>query len=222
MSSWKRRFNPSQLERKRLSDRLNQRRTRKQTKEYVAELEKRIQILTRGTHETLIDQLIKENNVLRASLSGHRANTEAVTSRAKERLEGGESCPSDELFPSQNVQHGHSRFDQTLDQFGQSVVKVDEATGFGCISPSPCLGLQSVDQTLHGSSTSTTSIVFQAASLVLPSCFGQTALPLTQRQWIQCILMWKTVNSHASNCYFLHSHFNLETGPTSLTIGKLV
>lgn len=69
MSSWKRRFNPTQLERKRRSDRLNQRLTRKQTKEYIAELEKRIQILIHGEHETLINQLIKENNDLRASLS---------------------------------------------------------------------------------------------------------------------------------------------------------
>lgn len=222
MSSWKRRFNPTQLERKRRSDRLNQRLTRKQTKEYIAELEKRIQILIHGEHETLINQLIKENNDLRASLSRQQTKTEETISRARECLEGGELYSSEEPFPCQDAQHGQSVFDQTLSQLGQTVDEANEAITFDFIRPSPCLVLQSVDQALPCSSSFTTSIVFEAASLVLPSSFGQRALPLTQTQWVQSILMWKIVNSHASNCYFLLSHFNLQREPTCLTVGKFV
>ncbi|KAF5011153.1 hypothetical protein FDECE_2717 [Fusarium decemcellulare] len=173
----------------------------------------------RGEHTTLINHLIQENNDLRASLNRYQAQKEEAALHEREYLEDQESCPNDELVPPRNAQYGQFRFDQASSQPHHSMGESKQATGFDLISPSPFHFLQSFNQTLHHSSAFTMSIIFQAASLVLPSVFDQTVLPLTRKEWIQSILMWKIVNSHASNCYFLLSHFNLEREPTCLSIG---
>jgi hypothetical protein len=75
---WKDRFTPRQLERKRIIDRVGQRRTREQLKKTVAELTARVELLTQGQDNIIIDRLISQNEELNAKYIDLKARLTSI------------------------------------------------------------------------------------------------------------------------------------------------
>ncbi|OAL47380.1 hypothetical protein IQ07DRAFT_114766 [Pyrenochaeta sp. DS3sAY3a] len=85
-SDWKHRFNKKQLERKRLSDKISQRRTRQQSKRTIAELECRLRLARDGHVATLINRMQQENALLRTKIWRYRFQMETMFIQSKECL----------------------------------------------------------------------------------------------------------------------------------------
>lgn len=202
----KKRFKPKQLERKRLVDRLAQRRTRKQLKDHVADLENRVGMLARGEHEALIRHITRENDKLRASLNRYKCKMEAVLLCTKECLDEEEddiSNPDPQMVHSQPSASRNQSPWPTADSPSQH----HSASAFPIVT---------VSQTWKS------SIVFQAASLVLPGAKGSGSVPFTRREWLECIAMWKIAYSRGQESSFLLRHFDLDKNPISLTTGTFL
>ncbi|RFU25240.1 hypothetical protein B7463_g11104, partial [Scytalidium lignicola] len=85
--TWKSRFNQKQLERKRLADRISQRRARRQSREAAAELEQSLSLLQDGDLKGLLQRTIAENNALRAKLNKFQTKLESIHLTVKDYLE---------------------------------------------------------------------------------------------------------------------------------------
>lgn len=86
-SHWKDRFSEKQLEKKRLSDKINQRRTRQQSKRTIAELECRLRLLLEGEKATLINQIQRDNARLRVKIWRYRCQMENMFNKGKDCLQ---------------------------------------------------------------------------------------------------------------------------------------
>ncbi|KAH6967584.1 hypothetical protein BKA56DRAFT_169300 [Ilyonectria sp. MPI-CAGE-AT-0026] len=219
-TSWKNRFSDKQLERKRLSDRLNQRRTRKQTKEYVAELEKRLDLLTRGEQPTLLSQLIEENRMLRASLTRCQTKMGTVLSCTKEYLEEEDELDDGRLDAGASWQHETSHIRSRHPYSVADTTGRTTSSSLSSFQPSETSRCQVIEPV-----SIPVSIIFQAARLVLPTALGAAATPFTKSEWLQSIMMWKMVQPPDQDYSFLVSHFNMEKGQICLStdeIGKSI
>ncbi|KIX08848.1 uncharacterized protein Z518_03505 [Rhinocladiella mackenziei CBS 650.93] len=85
--NWKAKFTKKQLERKRLVDRVGQKRTRQLLKRSVAQLEEKVHLLVQGEHNTLLRNLIEENAAFRAALDRYETRMETILLCSKECLE---------------------------------------------------------------------------------------------------------------------------------------
>ncbi|KAJ5638397.1 hypothetical protein N7490_008276 [Penicillium lividum] len=83
---WKDRFNEKQLERKRLSDKISQRRARQQSKRSKADLEQRLRLLLDGETGRLINCVQQENALLRMKILRYRSQMERMFIQGKECL----------------------------------------------------------------------------------------------------------------------------------------
>ena len=77
-TEWKDRFTDRQLERKRLVDRVGQRRTRDQLKKTVADLTERVELLSQAHSDTIIERLLAENDQLRERFNECNAKIAAI------------------------------------------------------------------------------------------------------------------------------------------------
>jgi hypothetical protein len=75
---WKERFTTHQLGRKRTMDRVPQRRTREQLKKTVVELSARVELLTQGQDNIIIDRLIAQNEELNARFMDVKARLTSI------------------------------------------------------------------------------------------------------------------------------------------------
>ncbi|KAJ5350810.1 hypothetical protein N7541_008537 [Penicillium brevicompactum] len=82
--SWKAKFSDKQLERKRQLDRINQRRTRQQSKQSTALLKDKVDLLMQGDHKTLLERMMAENEAMRAKLNVFQAKFEHVHQISRE------------------------------------------------------------------------------------------------------------------------------------------
>ncbi|KAF5003207.1 hypothetical protein FDECE_10225 [Fusarium decemcellulare] len=73
---WKKRFSAGQLERKRLVDRVNRRKTRGESRQALSEMEERLRLLNNGQDSELIQKLTDQNAELRAISARYRAKFE--------------------------------------------------------------------------------------------------------------------------------------------------
>ncbi|KIX09047.1 uncharacterized protein Z518_00125 [Rhinocladiella mackenziei CBS 650.93] len=85
--NWKKKMNERQLERKRVMDRLGQRRARQQVKRNVAQLEDRLAAVLRGDHNSLVRQLVQENAALWATVERYELKLESILLSTEECLE---------------------------------------------------------------------------------------------------------------------------------------
>ncbi|RTE68470.1 hypothetical protein BHE90_017150 [Fusarium euwallaceae] len=212
-TNWKRRFTTEQLERKRLSDRLNQRRSRRESKDYIAELEKKLQSLTYGNYETLVNDLMRENDILKASLRQCRARMHKILRHA-----------TNECLNESNTGHaGGETSGQHMRSLPGSPVSLmthgEKASVEGLFPEAPCSF--DFNSNVHGSSpkpdTPTVSIIFEAARLMLPPSLRPQLSPLTREEWMQSLLSWEMFRPNNPDYSFLISHFDLEKEPACLS-----
>ncbi|RTE68103.1 hypothetical protein BHE90_017520 [Fusarium euwallaceae] len=85
--SWKDRLTDKQLAKKRLSDKLTQRRLRQQSRYIMVETERHIDLVSSGQLGTLINCLLQDNAALRAKISGYQASLESIVDEVKTCLE---------------------------------------------------------------------------------------------------------------------------------------
>jgi hypothetical protein len=95
---WKDRFTPRQLERKRKVDRVGQRRTREQLKKSVTELTARVELLTQGQDNIIVDRLIAQNEELNSKFMDIKTRLTSIQELSNHPLSGegdsnGESPP---------------------------------------------------------------------------------------------------------------------------------
>ncbi|KAF4551473.1 Hypothetical protein D9617_13g099730 [Elsinoe fawcettii] len=90
--SWKRRFTPEQLERKRQVDRIAQQKLRSQSKQTTKQLESRLQLAISGEHSALIQSLLDENADLRKTIEHYRSCLDGVAALVRPCLDSEEDA----------------------------------------------------------------------------------------------------------------------------------
>ena len=99
-SSWKQNITGRQLERKRLADKMNQRRARRESKRAKADLEEKLQLIAEGRHTELNRRLMDENKALRGALQQLRAKVESTFLHMKDCVDDGDELMADLIAQS--------------------------------------------------------------------------------------------------------------------------
>ncbi|PYH85240.1 hypothetical protein BO82DRAFT_266429, partial [Aspergillus uvarum CBS 121591] len=68
-AAWKSKFSDEQLERERHVDRISQRRTRRKSKQDAAQLQEKMNLLSSGDHQGLLERTLMENDGLKSKLN---------------------------------------------------------------------------------------------------------------------------------------------------------
>lgn len=76
--TWKSKFTDEQLERKRQVDRITQRRTRQKSKQVVAQLQEKKNMLSSGDHKGLLERMMAENEDLTSKLKDFQARLDQI------------------------------------------------------------------------------------------------------------------------------------------------
>jgi hypothetical protein len=97
-ASWKCRFTPEQLERKRKVDRIGQQKLRRQSTQKTKKLEERLQLAVTGEHSDLVQSLLEENAKLRKAIGYYRSCLRGVEALVKPVLNAGGDIQVDDDF----------------------------------------------------------------------------------------------------------------------------
>ena len=202
-SSWRDRFSQEQLEKKRVVDRLGQRKARRQSKQTVAALEERVRQLLAGEQNNLVQTLMDENAALRAELSRYKGMLEAIVMMGREGLAGdvgglagGNLRSSKDLVPTPVT----IPFKPPTDPAG------------ACDKPVEAASLSNLGL----------SIFYQVAC-VTKKRDGQRSLKFQTNDLFQSIMTWKMIKGHCnSGCEFLIDHFNLNKYPRGISTGRYI
>ncbi|KAJ9144527.1 hypothetical protein NKR23_g5885 [Pleurostoma richardsiae] len=210
-SSWKKRLTPKQLEKKRQSDRLSQRRTRGQARRTMAELEERLRLLASGEHETLINRLLAENEMLRSKLNHYQSKMEAMYLCSKECLDESDNEESSAMGSGswnvsstqrlQDLPGGRAEVPGTS---GPDAAADNEGQRNPMIAPTVTIGRP--------------SMISEAAALARRSQSADKAANLEVNELLQSMIAWKMTHSSRTSFAFLIEQFELEKPPISLTV----
>jgi hypothetical protein len=208
---WKVRFSEKQLERKRLSDKISQRRLRQQSKRIGAELECRLQLLTDGQTATLINQMQQENALLRAKIWRYRFQMESIFLKGKDCMLQDDASWSDinaailtQPPPQQDL---HQREETSC-----TTPQIEAETWWSHLVEQRCL----------------TRIIKRAAPSLfrelgsLLGCTSGTHSQLATNEILESIMMWKAKFGPESSDEFavLLASQGLGAEPYNLTLGR--
>lgn len=79
LASWKEKFSNKQLERERQADRINQQRARQRSRQTVAELESKINILLEGSDGPVVRKLLDKDAALKAKFDHCRMRLGSIS-----------------------------------------------------------------------------------------------------------------------------------------------
>lgn len=207
-SNWKDRFSQKQLERKRLGDRLGQRRIRRHTKRAVVELEEKLNLLLERQDNLLIDKLMKENTALRASLDNYQAKMKSILLCSQQCLEEDEEDYPDVLESCQ----GRSGQPRSVAPSETPPKDIDSSEH----RPGHCRnGFFISDSWLPAHNQ--VSIIFQIANFFTKNSTSKA--PLSAAKLVDSIIAWKLIENHGLGFNFLIRHFDLDKEPICLSLG---
>jgi len=207
-SYWKDRFSEKQLEKKRLSDKINQRRSRQQSKRNIAELECRLRMLREGEKAALINRIQQENALLRSKIWRYRSKIENIFSQAKECLQRDEKAwddfnitfgiqPTRETVHSQEISAGTSEEPTLYDVGGQ---------------------VEAQQNCLRYLMKTRTSIFVELARLI--DCAHVNNMQIAPNEILESIMMWKTSFGSLDHEFsVLLTYLGLDEEPFNLTTG---
>ena len=211
-ADWKGRFSDKQLERKRLSDKISQRRLRQQSKRSVAELECHLRLLADGDTATLINQMQQQNALLRTKIWRYRYQMESFFLKGKECLLEDDSSWSD--INVAILTHPPSQQSQNLLQSegaSHATLQMNHEMWLNQLAEQKCLKM----------------LIEKAPSLFRElgsflGCTSSSQSNLATNEILESIMMWKAKFTLESNDEFavLLASQGLGAEPYNLTLGR--
>lgn len=192
---WKDRFSEKQLERKRIGDKISQRRARQQSKRIVDGLEHRLRLLKTGQTATLINQIQQENACIRTKIWRYRYQMESIFVKGKECMLqddptwGNLSTTLLTRPPTQSPQETDAA--TWLTPLGDSAAELNDSPRYTCRAK----------LMKNGPS------VFRELGFLL-GCTSGTHTPLATNEILESVMMWRAKFSTESNEFavLLSSH----------------
>ncbi|KAJ3546555.1 hypothetical protein NM208_g1947 [Fusarium decemcellulare] len=182
-SHWKERYTEKQLEKKRLVDRQNQQRLRKESKRSAADLEERLKLSVQGEYATLIRHLLDENARLRSTISHYRSRLGDIMAWSQDCL-GHDTPPNETAAPTSH--------DASVSE--RRVYKT--ASAFPLQRPPPISRHSSIF--FHA-----TALTKQPASVIPPGVSTEAIL--------ESVTAWKLSNNHGFGSQFIVDLFALNS-----------
>lgn len=208
--NWKSRFSEKQLERKRFTDRLSQRRSRQQTKRDVVELEEKLRLAVEGNDNDLIHGLMQENAALRASLERFQSKMESIALSSRQCLEESEEESADPYAPRSDDKNSKERV--------RSPRKAHSSKPEQRKAARDPLSRDLCASDALPSHVEKKSIIFRAAVVIGWDLRVENQLSVDTL--VELIVAWKVEQGHGLGFDFLVEHLNLDEAPTSLTTGE--
>lgn len=219
--NWKSKLNQKQLEKKRLTDRINQRRAREQTRRTLCELEDRIKLLSDGNYDALEKQLVTENARLRHSLDQYHSRVRDMVSWKFPQFDADEE--EDEIHQSTSrphIQQSPSTRCPDRDPASASALNdphLDLVDFMGRTAQKPRLFLTHY---IPSPPQIPMSILFQTAPLLKRAPSTSAVEELLSVDLIESVMVWKLNNNYRYGFEFLFQHLGLDKEPHSLSLGK--
>ncbi|KIW99580.1 uncharacterized protein Z518_11319 [Rhinocladiella mackenziei CBS 650.93] len=210
--NWKTKFTPQQLDRKRLVDRVGQRRNRELVKRKVTVLEERLRQAVRGDHNVLFQNLVEENSNLRSTLDKFEtkmetillftqeclgmANTASTSANNRRTCSSPHDAPSEPAAEVEQVATPPSSDEDTNDR-AYDRIAYDNSLPF------------------------LSSTMFQGTSLHHRENIPVPALEVSPEQIVEQVSNWKLLNQHGLGFDFLIRSCALDKEPVFLTTASV-
>ncbi|KAF5010401.1 hypothetical protein FDECE_3453 [Fusarium decemcellulare] len=209
--TWKDKFTQQQLTKKRINDKINQRRLRKQCKEETAELERRLALLEADTKGTLINCLLDDNAALRAKIHKYQTGFRDILATGKDCLDADEAT--------------HEGIN---DPCLQEPAKSDSTDGFSPQESTSGEPSKNNTTTILGRletsesrfTTTRFSVYFQLSHILgVPE---EQCSNIPTNSLLESIMAWRTTKSSSKDgLELLVSHFSRDSDTLNLTIDEI-
>ncbi|KAL2831873.1 hypothetical protein BJY01DRAFT_226378 [Aspergillus pseudoustus] len=197
--SWKAGLSENQLEKKRQKDRINQRRSREQSKQVANLFKDKMDLLMKGDHKSLIERMMLDNEAMSTKVTTLRSKLEQIYRVSKEGLDVAEEIH--QRAPSRQW---------SSDSKDCNAENTANINGFSCQT-----GPQFVD--CRRSFSRQPSIFFEIRkTMEIGTESGWT--DMSAHQFIETVMAWKYSNGLTDGFEYLADFYHV---PTSATDGAL-